>query len=475
MNIDIHNKVEREDRPLVRADVERFLREAGSSDKLNLTGRNLERINLTGFSLQGANLSGANLGSADLSATDLSYANLGSANLFHANLFHANLGSADLSGAELIYANLGSANLRSANLSAADLSYANLSGADLNGVHLSKANLFHAYLISADLSAADLSYASLSAANLSYAHLSASDLSYASLGSANLFNADLSGAILGSADLSSTNLSDANLSGANLSGANLSDANLSDAKLIYANLSDAKGLDVSKVVTRKSTSIFRIRIMEEPLTPHNLTSIISAITELSTKYWLIGNRRFADLIEYTQTRDVRFIEESQLTITEIKHNSPLDASFKIDLTPLNFAEAITTTIDGVRQAKQRLEKAELENAVKVQEIEYARQKADQESKAALFEQERQELANERDRLEILEKRLDVQKKGIEYALEIATKTVTVLYPYADEQTKAMLMQTLLPNILQLQNSKGLELVLPAPQSGGEETETIENG
>ena len=44
MNIDRHGKVDKEDKPLTRTDVERFLLEAGSSDKLNLSGRNLARL-----------------------------------------------------------------------------------------------------------------------------------------------------------------------------------------------------------------------------------------------------------------------------------------------------------------------------------------------------------------------------------------------------------------------------------------------
>ena len=297
----------------------------------------------------------------------------------------------------------------------------------------------------------------------------------ANLSEATLFGANLSGANLSEATLFGANLSGANLSGADLFAANLSGADLAAANLRGANLTEVVGLDEPRVATAESTSTFRIRIMEEPLRPHNLTSIISAITELTTKCWLIGNGRFANLIEYTQTRDVRFVEETQLIITRITYNSPFDASFKIDLSASNLAEAIRTTIDGVKQAKQRLKKAELENKAKAQEIEHAKQKADQEGKAALLEQEQQELAIERERLEILEKRLDVQKKGIEYALEIATKTVTILQPNADEQIKAMLIQTLLPTILQLQNGKGLELVLPTPQSSEEKTVRPENG
>src|SRR5947209_248672 len=50
-------------------------------------------------------------------------------------------------------------------------------------------------------------------------------------------------------------------------------------------------------------TVLRIRILAEPLTAQNLMTIISALTELSTKYWLIAKKRFADLIEYTQTHN----------------------------------------------------------------------------------------------------------------------------------------------------------------------------
>jgi len=61
MNIDTQRQTDKEDKPLTRADVERLLDEAGSSDKLNLSGRNLNRIDLTNFNLAGASLSGADL------------------------------------------------------------------------------------------------------------------------------------------------------------------------------------------------------------------------------------------------------------------------------------------------------------------------------------------------------------------------------------------------------------------------------
>jgi hypothetical protein len=53
----------------------------------------------------------------------------------------------------------------------------------------------------------------------------------------------------------------------------------------------------------QNMSSIRIRILEEPLTAQNLTTIFSALTELYTKCWLISKNRFADLSNYTLTHD----------------------------------------------------------------------------------------------------------------------------------------------------------------------------
>jgi len=217
--------------------------------------------------------------------------------------------------------------------------------------------------------------------------------------------------------------------------------------------------DAGKVHLREE---LRIRITEEPLTAHNLTTILSALTELSTKYWLIAKGRFADLIEYTQTHNVRFAEEAHTVIARISYNSPFNMDLRVDMSAPSIAEAIVTTIDGVAQTRLRLEKAQLENRAKAQEVEQASQKADQEQQMALVEQQKQELEVERQRLELLEKRLEIQKKGIEYALEIASKVVDILHADADPATRAMEIQVLLPNLIQLQSGVGLELALPAP-------------
>ncbi len=203
-----------------------------------------------------------------------------------------------------------------------------------------------------------------------------------------------------------------------------------------------------------------IRIVEEPLTAQNLLTILSALTDLSTKYWLIAKSRFADLIEYTQTHNGRFAEEAGVVISKISYNSPFNMDWKVDLSAPSVAEALITTIDGITQRKERLEKVQLENQAKAQEIREAEQKSEQESQMALLEREKQRLEIEQRRLEVLEKQLEVQKKGIEYALGIAEKVVDTLHPGADPATRAMEIQTLLPNLVQLQNGKGLELALP---------------
>lgn len=212
-------------------------------------------------------------------------------------------------------------------------------------------------------------------------------------------------------------------------------------------------------------TIFSIRILEEPLTAQNVATLLSAFTEFYVKCWLIAQKRFADLMEYTQTHALQFSEEAGLVISKISYNSPLNIDMKVDMSIKGLVDGLVTAVDGVAQARQRQEKAELENRGKEQEIQQQTVKADKEIQGMLLEHEKAALEIEKQRLELLEKRLEVQKKGIEYALEIAGKTVDALHPSADAETRAMIIQALLPNILQFQNGQGLELALPAPQNG----------
>ena len=80
---------------------------------------------------------------------------------------------------------------------------------------------------------------------------------------------------------------------------------------------------------------------------------------------------------------------------------------------------------------------------------------------AVLEWEKQQIEIEQRRLELLEKQFEIQKKSIEFAMEIAAKMVDLLHPGADPATRAMEIQALLPDYVQLrQNGKGLELALP---------------
>jgi hypothetical protein len=76
--------------------------------------------------------------------------------------------------------------------------------------------------------------------------------------------------------------------------------------------------------TQAKALMLKFRIIEEPLTTQNLTMILSALTELHTKCWLIAKGRLSDLIEYTQTHNIWFVEEANLIITKLSYKSPAE-------------------------------------------------------------------------------------------------------------------------------------------------------
>ncbi len=77
---------------------------------------------------------------------------------------------------------------------------------------------------------------------------------------------------------------------------------------------------------------------------------------------------------------------------------------------------------------------------------------------------------EKQRLALQKERLELELATRKFAFEIADMMIGRLYPDADAKTKLMLSQTLVPNLLQLTNIKGLELGLPAPQSNQGESQ-----
>jgi uncharacterized protein YjbI with pentapeptide repeats len=421
MDIDVQSKVDQEDRPLTRADIEQLLHEAGSPNKLNLSGRNLARVNLVGL-------------------------------------------------------NLGGADLREAQLEGADLRQAHLRGAELEG--------------------ADLRQAQLERADLRGAHLRGADLREAQLEEAYLLGADLRGA----------DLRDAQLEGAQLEGAHLDET-------YYRNyFARAKRVHVKKEETEEDASTLRIRIVEEPLILQNLTTAFSALTELSTKCWLIATGRFAELVEYMQTRLLRSPKEAQFIVTRVRYNSPFDLSVNFaNLDPKNLTAALKEGIDTILLGKERLKQAELDTQAKTeqlkqaerksfqeylakkQELEIAAQKAAQESQMGQLEQEKQkfelekqrlllQVEQEKQKLELEKQRLDLQRQRLEienmrmnFAIEAANKIIDLLSPNSDQATREMMIPMLLPNLLQFQSVKGLELALAAPKKEEENTPRAENG
>ena len=382
MNNGINIKANGEDHSLNREDVEGLLLEAGSTDKLNLSNRNLRGIDFSNFDLTRANLSGANLSGANLSGANLLWVNL-------------------------LGANLQGANLREANLSRTQLSRANLSLVDLSGTNLSTTYLSRVLLREANLSGANLSRTHLSEVNLS--------------------GANLSGAILNGADLSGADLSGADLNRAQLNGAYMRGEGIPEHLKRQLRERGVKVLDDGEVGVAVSSPFVHIRITEEPLTVYNVTTAFSFLTEFAIKCWLIAKHRFGDLKEYTQIHDGRFAEEAHLVIRKIAFGPHFNMDWKVDTNTPNVAKALIAAFDGINQVRKRLE-----NQEEQQEIQNTAQKDDYGNRLALLEREQREL-------------------------EIAAEVIAILQPTADEETSAILIQMILPDLLQFYKSKGLEL------------------
>src|SRR5712692_3165237 len=100
----------------------------------------------------------------------------------------------------------------------------------------------------------------------------------------------------------------------------------------------------------------------------------------------------------------------------------------------------------------------------------AEERSDQEHQMAELEQQKVMIEIERNRLNLMQQRLEMQKRTMEYALDTAQTIVNLLQPNSDDETKAALIRTLLPNLLQLLNEndgKQLELRWPAQHDGEE--------
>jgi uncharacterized protein YjbI with pentapeptide repeats len=359
------------------------------------------------------------------------------------------------------------------------LPYADLRLADLAGAILNSARLGSARLDRTDLENAELVRASLSTAHLTRANLVHANLKNANLVNAHLEGANLEGASLENALLWGTHVGHPDLN-ANLRGINLKGADLRGPEMDWPELARAgpKGIRLplwTGELPEASPSDVVIRVMEDPLTARNLTTILSALTGLYTKCWLIYQGRLANLIAYTQTHDARLDEDANLVVSRISHNSPADFTFRVGFKELG--EALEVAIKAVAQARYKGKEAELANQAKdldnqAKQLEL-RLKAAEGRAAAQHAQlalQRKQLAIQKAQLDIEKEqlsvqvaRLEVEHKRWDTALELAAKIVEGLQPWLDEPAKAMAVQSLLPTLLQLGISDGLELVLPNPE------------
>lgn len=85
------------------------------------------------------------------------------------------------------------------------------------------------------------------------------------------------------------------------------------------------------------------------------------------------------------------------------------------------------------------------------------QKAELDKQKDLLDIEKKQLEVEKERLLLQKEYLETETLRIQFAIENANRMIDTLRPGADTKTREMLVQTLLPNLLQLGNSKGLEL------------------
>lgn len=218
-------------------------------------------------------------------------------------------------------------------------------------------------------------------------------------------------------------------------------------------------------LTGENSSSLLIQILEESLTAQNLSTIIAAITDLHTRCWLIEQKRFTDLMDYAQTRDPRFVKEANLLVGIMTHNSP--ALIDFIMSPVGIAGAATIAyvikkgIDAIVQAPLRYQATKLKNDREALEQKIRKQEAQQEQKKA---SQKAQLELERQQLEIDRQHLELQKDRIKFTIEVATTLGSQLQPDVDKGTRELLAHSLVPPLLQIATTEGLEALLPLPQT-----------
>ncbi|HEX2910413.1 MAG TPA: pentapeptide repeat-containing protein [Chloroflexia bacterium] len=256
------------------------------------------------------------------------------------------------------------------------------------------------------------------------------------------------------------------------------------------------------VTTEDST--IQVRIVEEPLTSQQLTRIISVLTELHSKCWLISQGRFVAVMDYVQTGNSELVREARLVISRLQYDRVAEIDLKVYPGIKEIIGALETAITSITQTPFALKEASLNEQANRLEKELKRLgmqlvytensapftpdsfypnnselpkeystngteewKGDLEKQKRLFELERerfklqndlerQKLELEKERLALQMERLAVEKNSLNYALQTAERMVDRLHPGVNSSIKGILSQALLPQLLQLQSLTEVE-------------------
>lgn len=207
--------------------------------------------------------------------------------------------------------------------------------------------------------------------------------------------------------------------------------------------------------------IVQVRIVQNPLTSQNLSTILLAITELHTKCWLVEQDQIGELLDFPQTHDTRFEDEANLRVLRITHNSP--TILDLLLASTSIAGAIKIAIDAVAQTHLRYKSVKLDNQKKALEIRQKEQEGWQNQQRAELEMRKEQIEIAERELELEQKWLELEEKRLQLGSdEVVNRMISRLhYRPGRPLERSRVMESLVPPLLELQkNSVGLERVVP---------------
>ena len=438
-------------RPLAREDVEHLIAQAegdpGSVDLSfqDLAGANLSELDLRNINLIGANLSRANLAGANLSGTGL----LG------ANLSRANLSRANLAGTALLRENRAPG--------------ANLPGTNLLGVNLSGANLLGAAFFTDPSTPPPIAASIKTLSNLPSQVWVQKKLT----------------------NLAKTYGDDYACEVIQQWRAQQSVGSEVSAKFppeIEVNPTDAEiPQESNKELSRDSMpapaqKMLRFRIEQEPLRGFSLMRILTGLTQIHTRAFLISQSRYEDLITCMQTLHHKFTEEAYLNfITWPPHSFTSRTEFeaistpkaKADISQTNLAEAFRTGVEAMANFSKTLEAEwqELKSVSADLTIKEQKAYADlaAQNRRRVIKAQEAELGKRKIELEFHEQKIALSEQTFNIKLtrfnkatEAAEQMINMLQPNADQVTKAMLIHSVLLYFYKLSedigDTKGLVLL-----------------